>query len=296
MSDEGIAPARSAAPYGERINGLIPDELTPDVRNAIGGWKQGDALEGGPLFWAGPQGSDPYLPYDGAPQPFHVSEEPGSGLLVLTSQTCDIATTGTGAKHPLVTVSPVYKLADADPNYGNAKAGRIGYLVRITKPPTGDGLYVADLRITLPISKGVLVNSVPIDLWATEQDRLHFAECLARKYGRPALSSALSEGIVNSLSDHIKQNDADASERIEEFRLRIEGDRLTPVTIQLIVLTDVEPDRDLKKVWRAWTKKGARLLKPEGIGLLPTLVITPEKCSARVYMNSVPLRVSALGR
>lgn len=295
MSEEGMAPP-SGAPYGERIKDLIPNELTPEVDFAIGRWKQGDVLQGGPLFWAGPEGSDPYLPYDGAPHAFHVSEESGSGLLILTSQTCDIATTGTGAKHPLVTVSPVHQIPGGDTNYGNAKAGRIGYLVPLTKPPISASLYVADLRITLPLSKGVLVNATPIDAWASERDRLHFAECLARKYRRAALTSALSEDLVRSLSDHIKQNEPEASERIEEFRLRIVGDRLNPAEAQLIVLTDVEPDRDLKKAWRAWTRKGVKLLKAEGIGLLPTLVVTPEKCSARMYMNSVPLHVSALGR
>lgn len=297
MSDEDeSARALSEASYGERIDGLIPDELDSDIRNAIDKWKQGDVLEGGPLFWAGPQGSDPYLPYDNAPHPFHTSEEPGTGLLILTSQTCDIATTGPGAKHPLVTASPVYQLAKGDQNYGHARAGRIGYLVPLTKPPTGDDLFVADLRITLPLSKGVLVEATPINVWAKEQDRLHFAECLGRKYRRPALSDALSEGLVRSLDQHIRQNEPEGSERIEEFRLRIVGDRLTPAEVQLIVLTDVEPDRELRKVWRAWTKPAAKLLKAQGITLTPTLVISPEKCSARLYMNSVPLYVSALGR
>ena len=225
-----------------------------------------------------------------------MSEENGSGLLILTSQTCDITTTGTGAKHPLVTASPVYRFPDDDPNHGNAKAGRLGYVVPLTKSPTSDGLYVADLRVTIPLSKGVLVDVDPIDVWASEQDRLRFAEALARKYGRAALSSALSEELVKSLNEHVKQNPPEASERIEEFRLRIVGDRLTPIEVQLIVFTDVEADRDLRQVWRTWTKKGAKLLKANGVRLAPTLVITPEKCSARLYKNSVPLQVSGLGR
>lgn len=296
MSVEGTATPPSRAQYGERISDLIPRDLTPDVRKAIDRWKQGDALVGGPLFWAGPEGSDPYLPYDGAPHAFHVSEEPGSGLLILTSQTCDITTTGTGAKHPFVTASPVYRFPDDDPNHGNAKAGRLGYVVPLTKSPTDAGLYVADLRVTVPLSKGVLVNADPIDVWVKEQDRLHFAEALARKYSRAALSSALSEDLMKSLNEHIKQHPPEASERIEEFRLRIVGDRLTPTEVQLIVLTDIEADQDLKHVWRTWTKKGAKLLKADGIRLTPTLVITPERCSARLYKNSVPLQVPGLGR
>ncbi|MEW1952056.1 hypothetical protein [Terrabacter sp. NPDC080008] len=295
-SDAVPEPTGLGQPYEPRINGLIPGELGRSVKGSIERWKQGDALLGGPLFWAGPRGSDPYLPYDGAPTDFHVSEEPGSGFLVLTSQTCDIVTTGTGAKHPLVNASPVYRLARDDPNRGNAKAGRVAYLVPVTRPPGDDGDYVVDLRVSLPLSKGILVGATPVNVWATERDRLTFAETLARKYRRGALSSALSEALVSSLNEHIKVADVEFSERVEELRLRIEGDRLLPTQVQLMVLTDHKPDSATKKMWRGWTKKGAKVLKNSGITLLPTIVLAMDDCSARSYKNSVPLYVSQLGR
>ena len=229
--------------HAARIASLIPDDWPADVLAALSVWRQGDILEGGPLFWAGPQGDDPVLPYDGAPSPFHVSREYGEGRLIITSQTCDIGGRGPGRLHPFVSVSPVYPLA-SDDLLGNVRSGHVGYLVWL-----GDNL-VADLRVAMPVSKGVLVQATPIDLGVSENVRLAFAEALAAKVRRPALHDALSEEIRRSLNGYINEPHPDADtdwlDRVEELRLRIEGDRLQPSALQLIILFDREPERSLK--------------------------------------------------
>jgi len=161
MTEPIERPEANATDHGTRIQALLPTRWSAEVLAALDMWRQGDVLEGGPLFWAGPAGNDLVLPIDGSPEPFHITEDPGPGRLIVTSQTCDIGGKGPGRFHPFVSTCPVYALTDASV-LGHVKAGRVSYLVWVRGAP-GSGDHVADLRVTMPLSKGILAATSPLD-------------------------------------------------------------------------------------------------------------------------------------
>lgn len=293
---------RGDASYGRRIDELLPDPWPPDVVAALDHWKQADLIKGSPLFWACPAGDDAVLPILGSATPFQVHDDGTGedGWVIITSQTCDVAGVGPGQHHPFVTVSPVYQLPV---DYPQAKLdaitrGEIGHLVRLTRPP-GDGTYVADLRMAFPVSKGVLLGNSPTEGWAQESDRLTFAEAVATKVRRPALHDALSAELTHSLNTYLKfthKGQPEWWERVEQVRLRIVGDRLKPQSVSLLVCCELELSAEQCELWRQWQPQAAKILRTHHIDLGPPLFETLDKLPARLYKDSVPLRLPALKR
>ena len=114
-----------------------------------------------PLFWAAtPELVDEITDVDAPPW-----DEGGLVVIqlegsipygVVTSQTCDIAATGPGCHHPTVQVSPVVAVEIDAGTLGNIRRFRMKAHALMTAADL-DGTYVADLRISLPVSKAVLV-------------------------------------------------------------------------------------------------------------------------------------------
>jgi hypothetical protein len=292
----------SDASYGPRIDELLPKWWSDDVVAALDRWKQGDLIKGSPLFWAGPEGDDPVLPIVGGTAALQVHDDGTEEdcWVIITSQTCDVAGLGPGMHHPFVTVSPVYALP-VGYSQGKLEAisrGEVGYLVRLTQPPESR-VYVADLRVSLPVSKGALVNDPPTGAWAQEADRLTFAEAVATKIRRPALHDALSTELTQSLNKHIKLShkaQPEWWERVEQVRLRIVGDRLKPQSVSLLVCCEVELSAEQCDIWRQWQPQATKILQKHEIVLGPPFFGTLDKMPARLYKDSIPLRLPALGR
>lgn len=254
------------------------------------------------MFWAAPAGRDPLLNIEGAEMDW-AAVDAGSadgGWVMITSQTCDIAGVGPGARQPFVDVSPVYRLpADYSPHALDAiRTHQVTYLKELTRPP-GVGSYVVDLRLSMPVSKALLVTSEPIEAWATEYDRLVLAEHIATRARRPALHDALSSELTRSLGAYISgthKNKPEWWQHVEQLRLRIKGDRLQPTAVGLLVCCEIDLTDEQRAVWRGWHKQGAQLLQPHNIALEPALIQTLDQMPARLYADSVPLRVPQLKR
>jgi hypothetical protein len=295
--------------YGRRLDEVVPASWTPGMAAALDLWQQGDLLRGAPLFWLSPAGDDPVMATTGPegdatgePLPFpHDDGTEADGWLAITSQTCDIAVTGPGARHPAVTASPVYRLPDdIDSNRRTAILNcDVTWLFPLTDPP-GGGLYVADLRWSMPVSKGVLLAQTPTRRsgWADEPDLLDFAEAIARKARRPALHDVISDDMVDSLNTYIRgtrKSFPEWHEHVQQVRLRLNGERLRPTSVSLVICCDVELTAEEKATWRGWQRQGKKLLATAGIGLGPPLIRTLEQLPARIYQDSVPLKLPALG-
>lgn len=309
--------------YCARIDGLLP-EWTVEMVEALDAWQQGDLLRGSPLFWLAPAGADPVIGLgestgqdradgdsppaareegagaEGSPLALDAGTEDG-GWFAITSQTCDVAAAGPGGRHPVVSVSPVYRMPNgtSPDRLTRIAQGAVVDLVRVTAPP-GDGFYVVDLRVSLPVSKGLLLERSPIAAWLDEEDRLDFAEAVARKARRPALADVISKDMVDSLNTYIgttSKQSPEWREKVSQVRLRISGgSRLRPTSVSLVVCCDAKLTVEERSLWRSWQKQGKRLLAQAGIALEPQLIQTMDELTARLYKDSVPLNLPALGR
>lgn len=302
MTETSTSEPPAEAPAGHQIDELIPASWADGVVAALDQWRQGDLLLGAPMFWAAPAGRDAILDIEGAGIDWAALDAGSAdgGWVMITSQTCDIAGTGPGARQPFVDVSPVYRLpTDYNPQALDAiRTHQVTYLKELTRPPAV-GTHVVDLRLSLPVSKALLVAVEPIEAWASEYDRLVLAEHIATRVRRPALHDALSSELTHSLGTYISgthKNKPEWWQHVEQLRLRIRGDRLHPAAVGLLVCCEIELTDEQRAVWRGWHKEGERVLKPHNIVLEPALIQTLDQMPARLYADSVPLRVPQLKR
>jgi hypothetical protein len=228
-----------------------------------------------------------------------------TGYFAVVSQTCDIAGAGPGSRHPFVQVCPVRNIGAAfsPEKIQHAQSGEIVEYVYLTKPPETGRHWTIDLRLSVPLSKGVLVAADPIVGFADESDEIDLGARIAAKYARPALHDYLSKDFIQSLNDFVSREvkkGADWCSDVEQLRLVIEGDRLAPKRVQLIAVTEVDfndfTNRSRKKALNEHWKTYKRALKQRGIeqALLSFKYI--DKFNIKDYRNAVPLNIPALRR
>jgi hypothetical protein len=276
------------------------------VERALDAWKQGDLVTGVPFFWATRTGDDELTRL--------IAEDPGTDHLpvvtttdnssatfaVITSQTCDIGAVGQGRLHPTVQVCPLLRLEDSfsDARIAEIKLGKVGYLAPITDPPTS-GTWAADLRISLPVSKVVLLDQVRRSCFAREVEALQFGEHVASRYVRPALHDAISDGLVTGLRNlvEVAQKENQWPDKIEQFRLCVvAGERLEPKRVQIYaVMLDplTSPEQQPLRTWRKAENK--RLRKSAGIEIAPVRFIKKSQMTAIDHRESCQLHVPELG-
>jgi hypothetical protein len=302
-SERPTQAAEGSAELGDAksIDEFVPASWPPHVVAGLEQWKQGDLLRGGARFWAGPGTHDQVtsIPGDGAD--WDVQDQGyETGWLAVASQTCDISAAGAGRNQPFVEVHPVVRVDIIYPpqkievieNWG------VTYLAPLSSPP-GDGDWAIDMRLTMSISKGLLFSMEPTPGFVSEIDRLNFAEAVATRKRRPALHDVLSSELPKSLGKYISATEKTKPEwwqHVEQVRLKIIGDRLAPNAVSLILCEEIPLDAHLRCIWRGWTKQGKKLLKPHRITLQAPLFMTLDKLPARLYKESVPLRIPELGR
>jgi hypothetical protein len=289
------------------------------VKRTLNAWQQGDLVRGVGLFWAGTADQDPITGLEVDPSAGHqwpvvpwdrvaADAAPGtaaapwsSSWSIITSQTCDVVADGPGQRHPTVQVCP---LVDLTP-FGK---GRIGEVARNEKvdlvlvPGVPDpGTWAADLRISVPVSKAVLLRQTRIPGFNDPAGAVAFAERVAAKYRRPALHDAITTGLVPRLRELVKsERDAGAlwPDLIEQFRLLVTaGDRLQPTNVAIIaVLLEDKIDSANTEPLRAWRlQEKTRLTRASGtITLAPIRFQSLAKLSVRDYRESDPLRIPEL--
>lgn len=222
----------SQHPAGGQPAGLsaafLPGALAaPSVQGALNAWRQGDLVQGIGMFWAGTMHPDPLTGLEAAPspgQPWPVVPWDGipaasagaagdvpeaadwsSSWSIITSQTCDVVGAGPGGRHPIVQVSPLVDLTAADPNKVTAVRRHMNVDLTPVSSVPGGGIWAADLRISLPVSKAVLLEQQRTHGFATATEAHEFAERVAGKFRRAALHDELSVALVAGLERVVKQ-------------------------------------------------------------------------------------------
>lgn len=307
---------------GSGLDAVFVRRALTDLRRELDPWRTGYLVGGLQLFWAGPPGADPLtgldadapggdrwpvLAWDGlrataddqdvrddAPDPRD------SEWGVITSQTCDVMAVGPGARHPTVQVSPLRRLTDAhDP-------GEIARIARhemidyhhVTNPPSDDD-WAVDLRISLPVSKAVLLGQEPRSAFRTGQQEHDFSERVAAKVRRPSLHDEVSTTFVDKLRDLVKtarKARHEWPERVEQFRfLVLEGERLLPKKAELLVVLKEDLSAEDRQPLRTAVEAERKRLLTHAIVLTGATFTTLESMRVDAYRRSDPLYVPELG-
>lgn len=313
------------------IRGALADRA---VKRGLNNWRQGDLVPGVGLFWAGTDDDDPItglsvppsgghhwpvVPWDGLSaeadsDDSQLSNPSGTGgypqesagwagsWSIITSQTCDVVATGPGQRHPTVQVCPLLPLHDHLDKGQIAEIGKGSRVDLITVPGVpGGGEWAADLRISVPVSKAVLLRQEPVRGFTSEEGSQQFAERVAAKYRRPALHDEISDGLVSGLRALVAKARADEApwpDSIEQFRLLVlDGDQLTPRSVRVLTIllrpgmaaADSAPLRE-------WRNRETKRLRRHDIMLAPLDFVAVNEMTVIDYRASDPLRVPELGQ
>lgn len=266
-----------------RFDDLVPRGWDPEDAASIDLWGQGDLV--GPLrmTWTGRPGLDGVThvevgQIDESSSSIAVGFPAEAHCAVIVSQTCDVVTTDPGARHPFVQVSPVtVALGSEVPSLDQLRHWEVrdrvllrpspGTIARFTSHEPSEVALVADLRISVPVSKSLLVGAVPTPGFTAEQDLLTFSEHLAQKTTRPALHDFITTTARKLIADAIDQDALTNTawwSQVDEVRVRCRPTRLRPTDVEFfIVHQGHSPDPASVDRWnrviRAVQKAGRRI-------------------------------------
>ena len=312
----GVEPHPVVGPdtLGDAINREQLSE--PSVVAHLDQWRQGDLVSGARVYWAVEGGCrdmlcdvETYPDADGGWALARVPVEVEGGgqadqLGVIVSQSCDIAAVGPGSRHLTVQVAPLVNLENIAPErVVHVRAGNVPDMVMMTGDGLPGGEWAADLRISLPVSKAVLLSQEPTRGFADESEALAFGGLVALKYRRPALHDYVSKELTDSLNKLIRTQrgkKATWMDRVEQIRVLVTaGDRLNPQAIEPIVVTLGAPFEPKEQgPLRTWRNEQAGPLAEAVRGcVLEAPAFRPlDDVRAIEYRNSVPLALDELPR
>ena len=246
-----------------------------EVMEVLGRFKQGDLIERPPFFF----GVRPGLRLWGASgdtedadpsqvDEFHPDDAPRYGII--TTQTCDINEQGTPTQ-PWLQVAPVYALEGEEDS--DAESLKKNYIVRLTGSGLPPGVWVADLRLELPLEKPLLAGRSPISGFSTEEEAEQFGRLLGERRARAALGNELVESVTGMLRKRKANNKRSKKvwPRLYSIRLQIEeGSRLKPVAVRLHVISDEAPVADTRDWFDKWEDRAREEAGKVGITLHTT--------------------------
>lgn len=214
------------------------------TRVSLDRWRQGHVLDDVPLVFTGVRGESLWnvggedlaaLPMD-----LVLRGEPGQALrrAMLLTQACDLMK----ESFPWATVAPVYDATDLldGSRAASARAGTTGHLVVLSAAWVADRLWVADLRLEMPVEKTLLLARHPRAAFAEEVRYPQLSEKLARQRDRAAVPDPCLEHIVAPLFDHIRARldvGSDLQSNVRELRVQCD-DPVAPAAVTLFVVQE----------------------------------------------------------
>jgi hypothetical protein len=219
--------------------------------------------------------------------------------MAVVSQTCDIAG-GPGERHPFVQACPVRDISGfPEQRIGQIKDRHAVDYVWLSQPPQDGAVWAVDLRVAVPVSKGVLAAAEPVEGFATGEDELMLGHRFANKLTRPAVHDTLAGDVIASVRKCLSRSKTTQSwcDDIEQLRLEIlEGTALQPKRVRLLVLTDTAFGPADRKVLREEWKSHKNTLKNSGIEWSAISFLTVDRCTVKRYRDAVPIDIPTLDR
>lgn len=275
--------------------GLV-DDWHPEVVAAAERFDQGDLVERPPFFyaaqphlgvWATTRSVAPDVDPSDCPV-IELEEDECPPYGVITSQGCDIADTH---RKPWVQIAPVYpaeEVLGGPQRLGDVRRDGVPYLV-LLDPPNLDGLWVADLRVEMPVEKSWLAGREPIAAFKADADRRHFARRLAGRMERPALHDAVHVAIVRPLRRMLDKANATLSAELAsanvEFRLLVREHPGEEFECRLLVIARsgalAQSAKDAIESWWGSLPKSA-----SPVALMGCRYCSPDEVSMSEYLAS----------
>jgi hypothetical protein len=264
------------------------DEWPAEVLERVACFRQGDLVPNLPLFyWA-----DPALPvfartrdYGGSP-PGIVEMQPGWYFAygMITTQTCDLADEGDGKpRFAWAQACPVYNAEAPHPTDASKHVldGGTRNLIRqgrdhnrMAVPGLGDGFWVADFRLEVPVERGWLAAQERIVAFPNDADRWEVGRRLAWLRARPAFDSRFVRSVQKPLVNALRALAAADRPRYELMHREVaevgvmsaSHAEMTDVAINVLYdsLSQATKEWWLEQ-WETW----AELAEAEGLNLLP---------------------------
>lgn len=300
MTDRG-----DDAPNWSLQYGIDPDGWPETARAATAGLRQGSLVESPPLVYAADAEHPIYAvtkawaisPHaeSGAVNVLGTERRPPYGLIV--TQTCDIVEEGK-PKRPWVLIAPVYFLPASAGDQRRILAGRaFDYLVPVTALSSPDGgLWVADLRLLVPVEKGWLVGRTITDGLATEDDFRRLATQLGKRFSRPAYATRVVDYVLrpsHTLWEEIIER-YEGEDPIVDVGLELGRSPLDPVNAQLVFLLDEDIPSDLRAHIVDWWQPLSETARAGGLEFLAPRFVRLDQLSALEYRKLDILDAAAL--
>jgi hypothetical protein len=208
---------------------------------------------------------------------------------VITSQTCDIVESAGEPNHPWVQIAPAFDML-AELNSGErkmvSKRGFSKWLWHL--PAVDDGFWVADLRIELPIEKGLLgiLDVSPGHLG--EEDRRAFGERLAGRRSRPAFSDLFCDVVQKPLVSRLKELRKTDEDLYAQMDLDVEvcarmDNHLDPHVVQVALVCEQPPTPEVLRWWQSWWAEATSPADDSGINLLPLQILYSDQMNVKEY-------------
>jgi hypothetical protein len=303
---------------------VIPSQIPPDrehwppgVLDGLKKFRQGDVVPGLPYFyWGNPARGVLDLTSSYADEGEGIIESALQfGYGMIATQTCDIAEEDSpGPSQPWVHLCPVY---NAEATYqpagpppdklpkliggGDRKLIRQGRLQRyLWLPAIPDGMWVADLRLLLPVEKGWLANRDRIEPFYTEPERLKVGRLLFWLHDRPAFDGRFVTTVQHPLSralGALRRDNSTLFDRLHDqvAEIGVSTDRnIAITTAEIVVLCNEALDAAAEEWLRDWWTESAQAAADEGLTLLPLRTARLDQMTAAEYRSLTRLPLAAV--
>jgi hypothetical protein len=286
-------------------DGIKTREWPDEVRSATAGLRQGILVADPPFLYAAAAAH----PVHDITRQWAQTARAATGAVVLTNpekrppygviatQTCDVVEEGP-PKRPWVLLCPVYVLRVSAHDRNVIAAGRgFNYLCAVTGlAPVDDGIWVADLRLLVPVEKGWLVGRAAQPAFADESGFDRFADQLAALFGRRAFDAGVVAHVLRPTQELLRAiaSELGGSDPIAEVGLSLGRSRLEPANVEIVFMLDGELRGDLRARIVDWWEPIAEAARDAGLELLVPRFVSVDELSAREYRALDLLDAAAL--
>jgi hypothetical protein len=157
-------------------------------------------------------------------------------------------------------------------------------------------VWVADLRLFIPVEKGWLVGCETGPAFTEEWEYDRFADRVASRFARRAFATAIVDHVIGPTLDLLRGIAADFEglDPIVEVGLATGRSRLDPTNAQLVFMLDAELPDDLRARIVDWWEPTAEAARAAGIETLMPRFVGLDQLSAAEYRTLDLLDAAAL--
>jgi hypothetical protein len=257
--------------------GVPPRDQWPvGITKKLAQWEQGDVVAAPPLFYF----ADPAVPIWEATRSYTATSVgpevilPPQSVLprygLVTTQTCDISEEDSSRPlRPWVQIAPVYSERSWKRKLERGAGPR--YWILIPDIPE-EGVWVADLRIEVPVEKGWLAGQSRIVGFAREDEKRRVGRRLQWLRGRPAFSrelNAIHQALYDALTE-LEKTQPDIHQAmisdLDEIVVQVDS-YLAPTHAQLVFLTSATLAEECREWCQQWRDDIIESAKESGIVL-----------------------------